>query len=252
LRNRNKAKKGTVLPIIEEPEAEGEMEEKEEPEEDIDEEEKAQREYRKQKEQEEREMKQYGRRWIWQNYISENRKKDWEDVATGLMHINDHVVQDIIDYILIKAFPPSKQKNRKDIKEEVDNLLIESGKVQNKDNKEEIDRAKRIRELELSLRPPYVWNFFETRIDEEEKVKLQTVCEKKEEEKLKEPNEDNDPYLINHDANPEICYKNEELLGRNRVTKLLKDLENLTYNLKTHEQAKWNMLTELCIDIFKE
>ena len=54
-----------------------------------------------------------------------------------------------------------------------------------------------------------------------------------------------EPYLINHNALPEICYQFEEEIHSNRVSKFMKDLENLTYNLKSHEEQKWRTLTDL-------
>jgi hypothetical protein len=239
-----KAKKAGILT----PAAEKEEVKKEE--EDDDEDAEA-REYRRQKLLDEEEFKKYGRKWIWQNYISENRKNDWLKVAENLRHINDHVIQDIQDQILILGFPKQKQTNRTAIKEEVDDLLINSNKVVNKDSKEEVTEVKKKRDFEMSLRPPYVWNFFETRIDQEEKVKLQNDFEEKDQEKTEADTEDEEPYLINHNAEPQRCYKfEEEVLHHNRVTEFIKDMESLTYNLKTHEEAKWKTLTDLCIEIF--
>ena len=203
---------------------------------------------------EEEEMKKYGRKWIWQNYISENRKNDWLNVAEDLRHINDHVIQDIQDFILISAFPQQKQKDRKLLGTEVEGLLVNSEKVKNKDDPEELKHVKKQRDFELSLRPPYVWNFEETRIDKEEKIKLenplksQEVIEKEKAEA--EARKEVEPYLINQNANPIQCYEEEEVIHTNRVSKFLKDLDNLTYNLKSHEEQKWRTLTDLCIDIF--
>ena len=94
-----------------------------------------------------------------------------------------------------------------------------------------------------------MWNFFETRIDKEEKIKLQDKFGKKEEEHDDEEAKEVKPYLINHNANPAECYKFEEKIHENRVNKFLKLLETLTHNLKSHEEMNWKMLTTLCIEI---
>ncbi|CAI2360951.1 unnamed protein product [Moneuplotes crassus] len=219
-----------------------------------DEEQKEYREFKKQKEKEEAEHKKYGRKWIWQNYISENRKDDWLNVAEDLRHINDHVIQDIQDFILISAFPKEKQTKRTELAKDVEGLLLESEEVKAKEDPEEIKKVKETRDFELSLRPPYIWNFKETRMDVEEKIKaddpLKTQEEIEKERLEEEAKKEVAPYLINPNALPESCYKYEEDIHTNRVTKLLKDLENLTYNLRNHEQQKWKTLTDLCIDIF--
>lgn len=254
---KKQAKKGAILPNPDEPEeikeGEGEQEEVQELPDDEDIDMKQQRIMREQKEAEDKEMRMYGRKWIWQNYISDNRKNDWMNTSQSLTKINEHVISDIVDYILISGFAKARQNDRKAIKDEVDGLLTKSNIIANKDSKEEIENAKNKREFELMHRPPYVWNFFETRIDHEEKIKIESQIDKKDEDKqIDGDTEDDDPHLINYKADPELCYKNEESIHENRVSQFMKDLDSLTYNLKSHEQAKWNMLTELCINIFKE
>lgn len=117
---------------------------------------------------------QYGRKWIWDTYISEGYKGEWMQAAELLRQINDHVIQDIRDYILIQGFDPKIQKDRKMIAKKVETLLVDSEKGKNKDGKDQIDSLKKKRDFELQLRPPFVWNFFETRIDKEEQMKLKS------------------------------------------------------------------------------
>lgn len=145
----------------------------------------------------------YGRKWIWETYISENRKPDWMEAAEMLRHINDHVIQDIRDYILIQGFNPKIQKDRKVIAEKVEALLTASEKATTKEGKEEIEVIKKKRSFELQLRPPFVWNFFETRLDKEEKLKLQSKFDTKEAEPTEEESTEDKPYLINPNADPE-------------------------------------------------
>ena len=55
-------------------------------------------------EHEEEERKRYGRFWIWDGYYNEKNKEKWLECAEQLKHINDHVIQDIEDFILLEAF----------------------------------------------------------------------------------------------------------------------------------------------------
>lgn len=59
-----------------------------------------------------------------------------------LKHINEHVIQDIRDWILIQGFDPKVQKDRKAIAEKVDTLLVNPEKLKSKEGKEEFDSLK--------------------------------------------------------------------------------------------------------------
>lgn len=218
----------------------------------INEEEQRWKEEQELKKKEQAELDAYGRQWIWQGYISENRKENWLETAETLRHINDHVIQDMQDYIMIEAFGP--KASRKVIAEKVETLLVDTEKAKvNTEDKDIGKEALKKRQFEMSLRPPYVWNFFETRADVEVKTKLQNEKDTYNKEQEKEEQEEikvDEPYLINANAHPEECYKNEEFLNRNRVKKVFTELNSLTHNLKTHEEAKWKTLTKLCIEIF--
>lgn len=209
------------------------------------------RQEQEQKRKEEIEIEKYGRQWIWQGYIGENRKENWIDTAETMRHINEHVLQDIQDFILIQAYGPKMAKDRKAINEKVEGLLEESEGPKVNEDKKQLEEIKLKRKFEMMHRPPYVWNFFETRTDKEIKMKMKEEEEDKKEKTVKDDKTEK-PYLINAFANPEECYKNEEAIQENRVKKVLKELDSLTYNLKNHEEAKWKTLTKLCIEIFKE
>ena len=73
---------------------------------------------------------------------------------------------------------------------------------------------KKKRNFELQLRPPFVWNFFETRKDKEEKVKIGLDEDEKEAEKEEQKNPEDQPYLINHNADPSECYHDEEVVQK--------------------------------------
>lgn len=87
-------------------------------------------------------IEKYGRKWIWHTYISEAIKGEWENAAGMLKHINEHVIQDIRDWILIQGFDPKVQKDRKAIAEKVDTLLVNPEKLKSKEGKEEFDSLK--------------------------------------------------------------------------------------------------------------
>lgn len=57
-----------------------------------------------QAEMDEKERLEYGRFWVWEGYFSEKNKEKWLQAAEDLKHINDHVIQDIEDFILLEAF----------------------------------------------------------------------------------------------------------------------------------------------------
>jgi len=57
---------------------------------------------------EEEERKKYGRFWIWDSYFSEKNMQKWLETAEALKHINNHVLQDIEDFILLEGFKGMK------------------------------------------------------------------------------------------------------------------------------------------------
>lgn len=148
-------------------------------------------------------MKKYGRMWVWETYISENRKNDWKEIAEIMRNINEHVIQDIQDSILIHGFKKQQQTNRKLIDEKVDYLLEFHEKSTSKEDKVAIQEKKKKRKFEQALRPPFVWNFFETRADKEEKSKMKAPGEEVKDEEEEEERKEKAPYLINAFAQPE-------------------------------------------------
>ena len=64
-------------------------------------------------EEEKKERLEYGRYWIWESYFNEKNKQQWLDTAEKLKHINSHVLQDIEDSILLKAFHGEKPEKVK-------------------------------------------------------------------------------------------------------------------------------------------
>ena len=59
---------------------------------------------------EEADRKKYGRYWIWEGYFNDRNKEEWEVAAEALKHVNEMVIQDIEDFLLLKAFKGQKPK----------------------------------------------------------------------------------------------------------------------------------------------
>lgn len=47
------------------------------------------------------EIERYGRTWMWEGYFNEKNKDLWLETAEMLKHINDHVLQDIEDFLIL-------------------------------------------------------------------------------------------------------------------------------------------------------
>jgi hypothetical protein len=54
------------------------------------------------------EIEEWGRMWIWEGYFHPNTVERWMSAAEKLRRINDHVLQDIEDYILLEGFKGKK------------------------------------------------------------------------------------------------------------------------------------------------
>ena len=84
---------------------------------------------------------------------------------------------------------------------------MNSEEVKNKEDPKEVEEIKEKREFELALRPPFIWNFKETRMDQEDKIKaddpLKTQEEIEKERIEEEARKEVEPYLINPNAFPE-------------------------------------------------
>lgn len=55
----------------------------------------------KQQETEKLDREKYGRLWVWEGYFSDKLEAKWLETADQLKNVNDHVIQDIEDYILL-------------------------------------------------------------------------------------------------------------------------------------------------------
>lgn len=55
-----------------------------------------------------KERDKYGRFWLWENYSNPLNEPKWLENAERLKHVNDHVIQDIEDFIILKSFKDMK------------------------------------------------------------------------------------------------------------------------------------------------
>jgi hypothetical protein len=78
-----------------------------------------------------KEREKYGRFWIWEGYFNEKLKEKWLETAEALKHVNDHTLEDIEDYILLKGF--GRQMKPEKIREKIDSdhqQRVEHRKIQ--------------------------------------------------------------------------------------------------------------------------
>ena len=83
------------------------------------------------------------RMWVWEGYIVEERREDWEELAHMISEVNVTVQEDVMDYIISQKYTEVKMKER-----DIDGYFNElrEGKV-----------SARKPQLE-EYRPPYRWN----------------------------------------------------------------------------------------------
>lgn len=89
-------------------------------------------EYQREKADAQAEIDKYGRQWIWENYISEDRKEKWMEISEQLRHINPHVLEDIEDFIIIQGFKPRTDKDRKELETILNAMKVEKHNARKK------------------------------------------------------------------------------------------------------------------------
>lgn len=201
--------------------------------------------YQKEKAQVEKDTKEYGRLWVWDGYFREKNREVWLRGADILKHINEHVLEDIEDYIILSGFKPKKEKDFKKIQGIVETMRVDPNKKRKKEEIEEDEIIQQKQKYLCQMRPPQIWNFFEDKTEEdkhqEEQKHVSDDSRKRYQAHL--------PHVINVMANPANSYQYEE--DRNRVQKAFVDIDNIAWDLKNNEQVRWKKLVELCIEIFK-
>ena len=121
------------------------------------------------KEKEEHEIEKYGRFLIWEEYYNPEKKDVWLESAKALNDLNQHVLQDIEDYILLEGFKGEKRAQIKQIINEDHAIRVKStamlmtekegGEKAKYEKKQAEDNLKR--QYLNDHRPPVCWNFVE-------------------------------------------------------------------------------------------
>jgi len=167
---------------------------------------------------EKKERAEYGRLWVWESYFNEKNKQQWLDTAEKLKHINVHVLQDIEDHILLKAFHNEKaDKIKQHIDEDQARRIAMKKNQMAEEQATEYDKVSaehtKKRRFMNSIRPPHYWNFFEDGKDEEKVA-----------------------HVLRHNADPAMCYED------GRVTDILENINEIGHNLRGYEEVKWKTL----------
>ena len=50
---------------------------------------------------------------IWENYVDENMYDDWKETAKLIPTLNQHVLEDIEDYLILSGFKPNSVEGKK-------------------------------------------------------------------------------------------------------------------------------------------
>lgn len=106
---------------------------------------------------------------------------------------------------------------QKIIEEDINNRKKKKGK--SKDEEEEEKYGEKRRRFLESMRPPFIWNFFEEG--------------------------DETPKFLRAEADPAKCYID------GRIESLMADITQLGFHLTKHEEQRWKMLVQYTIEIFK-
>lgn len=180
-----------------------------------------QSELQAERERERIEIENYGRMWIWDGYYSPNRKEQWLQAIEKLGHVNDHVMQDIEDYIILQGFAKEKPAQVKAIIDgHKKDKRRKMGVHKDKDLEDHFHHEDKKREFfNANLRPPQCWNAFE------------------------EP-DTKTPHILRHNAKPQECYID------GRIESIMEDIESIGYNLRNHEEARWKQLVVYAVEIF--
>ncbi len=155
---------------------------------------------------------------IWEGYFHPSKTEQWISASEKLRHINAHVIQDIEDFIMLEAF---KGKTLDQIRKIIDTDLAgrKKKKGKSKEEEEEEKNEEKKRKFLQTMRPPFIWNFFE--------------------------DGDNTPHILRADADPAKCYVD------GRIESLMADITQLGFHITRHEEQRWKTLVECTLEIFR-
>ena len=173
------------------------------------------------------------RMWVWEGYIVEERREEWEELAHMISEVNVTVQEDVMDYIISQKYTEVKMKER-----DIDGYFNElrEGKV-----------SARKPQLE-EYRPPYRWNHL---VNENQYVEFDEKYSEKATKKLKKSGVENPDEILTpqikfrQDVNPTRCYIDK------RIENIIAKCEDLGASLRTHNDSTWNLLIEQVIKVLE-
>jgi len=177
-----------------------------------------------------KERETYGRFWVWEGYFNEKLQQKFLDTAEMLKHVNEHVLQDVEDFILLKGFKGMKmdavkEKIEADRKQRIAHMMTGIKDQQERDRLAErhADFQKK-REFMNKFRPhTSFWNLFDDNIIVD----------------------DRPPHLLRQGANPVLAYCD------GRMEKILENITEIAVNLKQYEKEKWDNLEKRLHEVFE-
>lgn len=158
--------------------------------------------------------------WMWEGFIADNRREQWESMSAQVGALNIMVQEDIIDYF----------------------ITLEA--------RSRVARAAEDRKPKVSeeQRPPHVWNYHvyenEYVLPREELILPSQVQPKKAEAPETLEIKPLHPYRAK--SNPVDCYVD------GRVREIIKTVEKMGGSLKVKDRDRWNQLVSAVIDTMKK
>ena len=108
----------------------------------------------------EAEDQKYGRYYLWEGVISEERYPLWKNAADKIDGVNPHLIEDIQDYIVTQSFIPETEEGKKQLEETKKKITEEqtailTGGIEEEKKKTKVD-------IRLGVYRPHkrIWNYF--------------------------------------------------------------------------------------------
>lgn len=174
---------------------------------------------------EELERRRYGRLWMQEGYFNEKNSQEWLKAAEILKTVNEHVLEDIEDFILLEGFAGTDKAKIADIVEADQLQRIKEQKAllpKGKDDqfyKAALEEMKKRKFLD-QMRPPKVWGF------------------------KQDPSEAPVKHVLRAEADPRACYTD------GRIEAVLASVDSFAKDLQTYNPESWSTLTKHTLSVF--
>jgi hypothetical protein len=108
----------------------------------------------------EAEDQKYGRYYLWEGIISEERYSLWKNVADKIDGVNPHLIEDIQDYIVTRSFIPETEEGKQKLEEAKKKIAEEQTAILTGGIEEEKKLTKV--DIRLGVYRPHkrIWNYF--------------------------------------------------------------------------------------------